>query len=265
MADVCGIYEIVHIDSGRKYVGSSSTVNRRIRQHKIGLRGGYHENQYLQRAWSKYGEEVFEFKILAVLQEEDKLPTEQRLLDRLRADKAPLFNIALNAVAPMKGRRASEATREKMRARVGEKNPFFGRQHTESTKAVLRASSMQLKGERNPFFGKTHSDETKKRISEAGKGSVCSAQTIEKRKATLTIKPIWNKGVPMSDEAKKKLAASKRGKPSKKKGTHSAICRNGHVKTAENSYIYKGKWNCRVCMKAAADKFNMKKLKGEGS
>lgn len=66
----------------------------------------------------------------------------------------------------------------------GEKNPFFGKTHSEETiRKIIEANKLRAfpseetrqkmreatTGEKNPFFGKKHSDETRKKISEAKK------------------------------------------------------------------------------------------------
>lgn len=60
----CGIYGIVHISTGRTYVGQASEVERRWSVHKFWLRKGQHHCTYLQRAWNKYGETAFAFVFL---------------------------------------------------------------------------------------------------------------------------------------------------------------------------------------------------------
>jgi G:T-mismatch repair DNA endonuclease (very short patch repair protein) len=52
--------------------------------------------------------------------------------------------------------------------RTGSNNPFYGKSHTEETKAGFRVTSSQP-GEKNGFFGKTHTKETRKNLSEIGK------------------------------------------------------------------------------------------------
>lgn len=48
-----------------------------------------------------------------------------------------------------------------------EKNPFFGKVHSEETKKILSEKNFgKVAGENNPFFGKKHSKETRKRMSE---------------------------------------------------------------------------------------------------
>lgn len=49
----------------------------------------------------------------------------------------------------------------------GEKNPFYGKKHSEKTLKHLSSTKKGMyDGEKNPFYGKKHSEETKKIISE---------------------------------------------------------------------------------------------------
>lgn len=61
----------------------------------------------------------------------------------------------------MSERTVSDSTRKKMsenaKKRLGDKNPFFGKKHSEKTK-------MLLKEKRKKRFGYTHTDETKKKM-----------------------------------------------------------------------------------------------------
>jgi len=50
---------------------------------------------------------------------------------------------------------------------LGEQNPFYGKHHSNETKAKIRETHLGLyDGERNPFYGKHHSEATKKRLSQ---------------------------------------------------------------------------------------------------
>lgn len=61
---ISGIYEIVNIKNGNKYVGSSKDIYGRWVRHKRSLNIGKHHNHHLQNAWDLYGEDCFEFHIL---------------------------------------------------------------------------------------------------------------------------------------------------------------------------------------------------------
>ena len=49
-----GIYQIYNPINNKRYIGSSINIQRRLKEHKRNLRGGYHHNQHLQNAWNKY-------------------------------------------------------------------------------------------------------------------------------------------------------------------------------------------------------------------
>lgn len=61
---VCGIYCIENLINHKKYIGQSVDIKTRWRCHKSELRRNIHGNDYLQKAWNKYGESAFNFYIL---------------------------------------------------------------------------------------------------------------------------------------------------------------------------------------------------------
>lgn len=65
MAEVIsGIYCIKNNVNKKMYIGQSSDIYWRWTHHKSDLNHNRHHNSYLQNAWNKYGEDVFEFFIL---------------------------------------------------------------------------------------------------------------------------------------------------------------------------------------------------------
>jgi len=63
---MCGIYKITNKINNKVYVGKTkNTFKRRWDQHKYKLRRGNSTCTYLQNAWNKYGEESFDFSIIA--------------------------------------------------------------------------------------------------------------------------------------------------------------------------------------------------------
>ena len=59
-----GVYRIINQSNGKVYVGQSVDVEDRIYKHKMALRGNYHKNDHLQKAWNKYGEDSFIFELI---------------------------------------------------------------------------------------------------------------------------------------------------------------------------------------------------------
>ena len=165
-----GIYQIVHTESKRFYLGSSQNIEKRWGQHKSDLRANRHHCVYLQRAWNKYGEEAFQFSILELT----NLPREreQVLLDQL---KEQLFNTSTQAsggdlisyhpnrddivlkISKASKERILNMSEEERALKFGRKkeaNPNFGNHWT--TEQKVNASIKHK--------GKTHSKETKQKM-----------------------------------------------------------------------------------------------------
>lgn len=58
------IYSIKNNINNHEYIGQTINFAKRKSKHLTALRGGYHCNSHLQRAWNKYGEENFSFSII---------------------------------------------------------------------------------------------------------------------------------------------------------------------------------------------------------
>lgn len=61
--NIPGIYTITNLQTGVVYVGQARNIRKRWEVHRSTLRSGSHRNCYLQRAWNKYGEGAFAFKV----------------------------------------------------------------------------------------------------------------------------------------------------------------------------------------------------------
>jgi group I intron endonuclease len=99
---ISGIYKITCLSTGKFYIGSSTNINRRLKQHMGLLKHNKHENKYMQNAWNKHGEENFKFEIIETIRKTRELLTrEQRWLDATQCYKKAIgFNISsdVNAV-----------------------------------------------------------------------------------------------------------------------------------------------------------------------
>lgn len=86
-----GIYCIEHVASGRSYIGSTRSLRKRLREHRLSLRKGKHFAPYLQRAFNKYGEDAFAFRALETCLDDPLMliAREQVWMDRA---KGKLFN-----------------------------------------------------------------------------------------------------------------------------------------------------------------------------
>lgn len=100
-----GIYCIRNLVDSNLYVGSAVNLDRRWSDHRRGLRKGVHGNRHLQRAWNRYGEEVFLFELLEeVVGKERLLEREQHYLDTL----LPAYNLSPTAGSWLGGKHTKE-------------------------------------------------------------------------------------------------------------------------------------------------------------
>lgn len=185
-----GIYVIIHISSGRVYVGSSTKdiEERWLKGHRPYLRAGTHFNPILQRAWNKYGEGDFEWTPF----QEMPNATDQEIIDAegeaIRALGAE-FNIVRDPTASPsldpsvrekiartlkgrgKGRKLSKETRRKMSA--ARKGKPLSEEHKEKLRIAARGRKMKpehIEAMRKSLTGRKQSAETCAKRSAALKG-----------------------------------------------------------------------------------------------
>lgn len=84
-----GIYEIVNLVNGKRYVGSAKDFVKRWNGHRAQLKAGRHHNRHLQASWVKHGADSFSFNRLLVCSPENLLMYEQIAIDAT----APEFNV----------------------------------------------------------------------------------------------------------------------------------------------------------------------------
>jgi hypothetical protein len=89
-----------------------------------------------------------------------------RLGAKLSEETKLKISLSNKGISRGKGKTISASTREKISKSLsisirGEKNPFWGKNHTEETKKKL---SDGVSGEKHHFYGKNHSEETKKKM-----------------------------------------------------------------------------------------------------
>ena len=203
------VYEIVNEINDKKYIGSTNSRKKRWARHRSMLRDDCHTNQHLQNSYNKYGKDNFQFSIIEeVKDEKDLLDRENFYLKYWNYHAADmLYNMALDASAPMQGRTGEDApmygrehkettkrkiseahkgkevskeTRRRISAattgennpmygthRAGEDNPMYGKEHDKMTKQKI---SEAMSGENNPNYGKECKETTKRKISEANSG-----------------------------------------------------------------------------------------------
>jgi len=190
-----GTYEIKNRLDGMAYGGSSGDIEQRWMAHLWMLRNDRHHCAHLQNAWNKYGEDVFEFSVLEVIEDPDeRLAAEQAWLDIHHANKT-CYNVAITAgtAGPM----AEETKRRMSISHIGSK-------HSEQTK--LKQSIAHL-GELNPSWGKHHTEEAKQKRRTALKGKKRLPFT-EEHKQNISKAKLGKKLQPFTEEHKRNISAA---------------------------------------------------------
>lgn len=174
-----GVYQITNRSNGWVYIGSSENIKTRWRSHRAALTSGRHINQRLQHDWNTFGPLAFEFSVLVHCEPSNLLILEQQFLDKLEPwDAFPRYNVARDAKAVMRGRKHSEATKNKLRgrtvseetrqrmsaARVLSGHTVVGQKRTEEQRARYSAAAVA-----RPH--RPHSEETKRKIGAANRGN----------------------------------------------------------------------------------------------
>ena len=161
-----GIYRITNLINGKSYIGKTGmNFGDRWDSHRSLLNSGKHDNPHLQRAWSKYGQQNFEFEIVEKLDNAKDLNEREMfwIAEYRSCDKC--YNIHDGGDGGMMlGKHLSEDTKRK----IGEKNRInmTGRKASVETKRRM-SESQKLRFEKM-------SDEDKKaygkRMSECASG-----------------------------------------------------------------------------------------------
>ena len=77
-----GVYKITNLINGDCYIGSSKDISYRWKQHmELYRRKGRHYQYHLYRAIRKFGIENFEFRILELCNEDNRIELEQKYYD----------------------------------------------------------------------------------------------------------------------------------------------------------------------------------------
>ena len=186
----CGVYQILNIVNGERYIGSSVNIERRWQGHLRMLRRGTHYNVHLRRAFAKYSEDAFAFEVMERTTEKECVPREQHFLDTLH----PEYNIAPVA-GSNRGARLGPRSEEHCR-RISE--AAMGRHPSEEARRKMSESAR----------GRLVSVETRRKISEAKKGRKRKPFSAEWRRRLSDAK----KGRPCSIETRYRISnAKKRG------------------------------------------------------
>ena len=203
------VYVIVNKINLKLYFGSHSWDGEGLDPNYYG------SGQIIKQAVNKYGKDNFIVYPIKFYDNADECrKAEEELLKKYDiANNQYCYNIKNGAIGwtsedmkgeknPNYGKHHTEETRKKLsQANKGENNPMYGKTHTENTRKKM---SQANKGEKHPMYGKHHTDATRKKMSQASKGE--NNPMYGKRG-----KDSQRYGKHHTDETRQKLSESKKG------------------------------------------------------
>ena len=163
-----GVYEIVNLVNGKRYVGSAVNLSARHRDHLHRLRKGIHHSIALQRAWNKYGPQSFGMvRVIEKCEVSVLVDREQWWINFLR----PEYNVCKVAGSSL-GRKHTPETRQKMAlAKTGTKHSAATKAKMSATRTGRKIPAMRRHMIGNKFaLGYRHTEETKAAMSKKRKG-----------------------------------------------------------------------------------------------
>jgi group I intron endonuclease len=192
---ISGVYQILNITNGHKYIGSAIDIYFRWLLHIRQLHNHKHHSIYLQRAWDKYGESCFMFQSIELCNPDDLLNREQHYMDNL----SPEYNILKKAGSVLGLQHSAESKMKMSLAKIGKKaspEALINMSIASKRKIITKETREKMAA---CLRGKPLSSETKAKLSIAQKGRICYPSTREKLS-------IANKGKVLSDEHRAKIA-----------------------------------------------------------
>jgi len=191
------------LTNDKRYIGSTSNMERRWSQHRRLLKRNLHENPILQFSYNKHGENNFIYELLELCSESNLIEIEDkyiRLFDTMNRNHGYNFDL------PSRPNQSPEANEKRRLAMTGRKMSEkqriqmsidrTGKKHTPEHKAATKlAIQNRTQEEKEAIY---------KKISEANKGKIMSQEA--RRKIGLA-----HLGTKYSEESKTKMSEAHKG------------------------------------------------------
>lgn len=126
-----GIYMIKNVINDKVYVGSVKKLVSRLSNHRHLLNNNKHHSVHLQHSWNKYGEDVFIFGVIEVVEDINKLiEFEQKFINKYKSSEDKYgYNICPLAKNNL-GFKHQRGIDDKKRRMTGKGNNFYNKKHT---------------------------------------------------------------------------------------------------------------------------------------
>lgn len=229
-----GIYKIINKNNGKYYVGRSSNIEKRLKEHLYNLINNNHHNDNLQTDWNKYGKDDFEFVVVEYVEDNISLlkEYEQKYLDIIKNERLNCLNNSYNLLensefgGPMPkesrikiinanhNRIWKDESRKKLsELNMGKNNKMYGTIGPNRGKKLSETTKLKMSKSK---IGTKLSDETKQKLSKINRGKKLSNETILKLKEKLSGKNNPMYGKKHTKETRKKLSELAKMRNSKK-------------------------------------------------
>lgn len=138
-----GIYILRNTITGKHYIGQAKCIANRLREH-LRKRNGKTSNPFslLYRSARKHGWGAFEWSVLERVEDIQNIDEKEKFwIEKLRAcDRSIGYNLHPDPKTT-RGWIHRESSKRKMsknrRSQFAETNPFFGKRHSDETKAII--------------------------------------------------------------------------------------------------------------------------------
>jgi group I intron endonuclease len=168
---ISGIYKIICEANNKFYIGSSQNINARIKCHFKQLRQNKHHNPHMQSAFNQYGESSFKYEIVEICNINILLEREQNWMDNTQCYNREIgFNNCIKSDRPLGYKHTVENKQLMSDLKKGSKlsqdhiNKIAasnsGKKRTDEQKEKMSKAKI---GEKNPMFGRVESDEHKEK------------------------------------------------------------------------------------------------------
>lgn len=216
----CGIYLITNKINDKIYVGQSINIEFRWQVERWGSKNSKRDTQIILRAIHKYGIDNFKFEII------EELPKDRKILN----DREKYWIQFYESSSPSKGYNLTNGGQD---GHLGVKRSEKTKQRI--SKALAGKPKLTMRGKPSGMAGKIQPKEARQKISMALKNKPFRPHGPMPKEHRQRIRDGWTKeakamaakrarnqpkatGWHHSEEARKKLSVSKKGKPATNKG-----------------------------------------------